>query len=119
METAVPREIVDARGGLEKDHRRARGFWLLTSYSPRHRRDFEIIEPADQSAFDTLSVEFSEHGNRDSLFVFRGFKRIYIVRWETFTNRMIGTGFILPLFASLEITNITVDKLCELFAILF
>ena len=61
MEAAVPGEIVDARGGLEKDHRRARGGRFAPRHLPSHAGYFEIVEPADQSAFDALFIEFSKH----------------------------------------------------------
>jgi len=54
MKSAVPREIVNPRGGLEEDDRRARRLWFLARNFSRHRRDLEIIEPADKSAFDAL-----------------------------------------------------------------
>jgi hypothetical protein len=59
VKTAVPGEIVDARGCFEEDDRRARGLQFLTRNSPGHRRDFQVIEPADQSAFDALGEKIS------------------------------------------------------------
>ena len=58
MKSAVPREIVNTRGGFEEDDRRARGSWRVTSYKLRDLRNFEIVESADKSAFDALGEEF-------------------------------------------------------------
>ena len=58
MESAVPGEIVNASGCLEENNRRARRMRRVTSYKLRHARDLEIIEPADESAFETLGEKF-------------------------------------------------------------
>ena len=54
--------IVDACGCLEKDHRRAGRLRFLKGYTPRHAGNFEIIQSADQSAFDALGEKVAQHG---------------------------------------------------------
>ena len=61
MECAVPGKVIDACGGFEERDWRARGLWLLTGNAPCYTRDLQIIEPADESAFDALSEEFFYH----------------------------------------------------------
>ena len=61
METAVPGKIVDAGGRFEENNRRARGRRRLASQARCSTRNFEIIEPADESAFDALGEEIIEH----------------------------------------------------------
>jgi hypothetical protein len=63
MKAAIPREIVNPCGGFEEDNRRARRLRLLSCNTARHRRNFEIVEPADKSAFDALGEKFSKHRN--------------------------------------------------------
>lgn len=58
MKAAVPREIVDACGGLEKDHRRARGNRLTPRHLTRYTGNLKIIQPADKSTFDALGEKF-------------------------------------------------------------
>jgi hypothetical protein len=64
MKPAVPREVVDAGGGFEENHRRARGVRRATRHDMRHARNFDIVETADESAFEALREEirnFGEH----------------------------------------------------------
>src|SRR5215216_1486845 len=61
MKTTVPRKIINARGSLEKHNRCARRTRRLASDAFRQARDLEIVEPADESAFDALGEEFVEH----------------------------------------------------------
>ena len=58
MKSAIPREIVNSCGCFEEDDRRARGKWLVVSDEFRHCRNLEIVEPADESAFDALGEKF-------------------------------------------------------------
>jgi hypothetical protein len=58
VKSAVPRKIVNARGCLEEDNRRAIRMRFFASHFARHGSDLEIIEPADKSAFDALGEEF-------------------------------------------------------------
>ena len=60
MESAVPREVIDPCGGFEERDRRAGSRRRATSYELRHTRNLQIIEPADESAFEALSEEFFE-----------------------------------------------------------
>jgi hypothetical protein len=60
MKPAVPREIVDPGRGLEKEDRRLGGRRRLAGDAPCEARDPEIIQPADESAFDALCEEFRE-----------------------------------------------------------
>jgi hypothetical protein len=57
VKTAVPGEIINTGGGFEEYDRCGRRLRVLAGYAPRHRRDFEIIQPADQPAFDALGVK--------------------------------------------------------------
>jgi hypothetical protein len=61
MKTAVPGEIVYAGRCFEERDRRIIGWRLFASNGSRYRGNFEIIEPADQTAFDALREEFVEH----------------------------------------------------------
>ena len=61
MKSAVPGEIVDASGGFEENNGRASGLGFLTGNLSGNTRNFEIVEPADKSAFDALGEEFFEH----------------------------------------------------------
>lgn len=63
MKSAVPGKIIDPGGGFEKDNRRARRSWRLADDTLCHTRDFQIVEPADKSAFEALSEEVLEHGS--------------------------------------------------------
>ena len=58
MKTAVPRKIVDARRGFEENNWRTIRLRFFASHLTRNRCDFEIIESADQSAFDALGEKF-------------------------------------------------------------
>ena len=42
MKSAVPREIIDTRGGFEKDHWCTRWLRLLAGDTPRHSRDLQL-----------------------------------------------------------------------------
>ena len=61
MKPAVPGEVIDPRGGFEEDNRRARRRRGVANNALCHARDFEIIEPADKPAFDSLFEEFFYH----------------------------------------------------------
>ena len=61
MESAVPREVVNACGGFEERDRCTRGLWLLMGNAPRHTRDLQIIEPAEEAAFEALSEKIFYH----------------------------------------------------------
>jgi hypothetical protein len=69
VEAAVPRKIVNASGGFEEDNRRARGLQLLASDFLCHRRNIEIVEAADNAAFDALCVNFAKGCHYQLLFV--------------------------------------------------
>lgn len=58
MKPAVPGEIVDSRGGFEKDDRRPGRRRGVAGNALCHARNFEIIEPADKPALDALREEF-------------------------------------------------------------
>jgi len=60
VKSAVPGEIVDAGRGFKKDYWRTRGDRLTASHAARDRRNLEIIDPADQSAFKVLGEKFVE-----------------------------------------------------------
>ena len=62
MKPAVPREIVNAGGGFEEDDRRSLGGRRVTGDEFRHARDLEIVEAADESAFEALDEEIGERG---------------------------------------------------------
>jgi len=68
VKSAVPREIVNPGGGFEEDDRLSLRRRFLARNMPRHRRDLEIVESADQSALEALGDKFSKHGNDGSLF---------------------------------------------------
>ena len=61
MKSAVPREIIDPCRGFEERDRCTRWLWLLTGNAPRYARYLQIIEPADESAFEALGEEFFYH----------------------------------------------------------
>lgn len=61
MKTAVPREIIDTSGGFEEDNRCIRWWGGMTGDASCDPRNFEIVEVADQSAFDALCEEIFEH----------------------------------------------------------
>ena len=61
MKPAVPGEIVDSRGGFEKDDRRPGRRRGVAGNALCHARNFEIIEPAYETAFDSLFEEFFYH----------------------------------------------------------
>ena len=67
MESAIPREIVNACGCLEKNNGRALRGWGETGDMFCHARDLEIIKPADKSALDALGVKIFECHIRDGL----------------------------------------------------
>jgi len=58
MKSAVPGKIIDPGGGFEEDDGRACRRRRLARNFFCDLRNFEIIEPADQSALDALFVEF-------------------------------------------------------------
>ena len=64
MKSAVPGKIVDPGGGFEEDDGRACRRRRLARNFFCGLRNFEIVEPADQSALDALSVEFWKHGEK-------------------------------------------------------
>ena len=68
MESTIPGKIIDARRGFEKNNRRAGRRRRLAGNPFGSPRDFSIIEPADQSALDSLFEEFSKHERFGSLF---------------------------------------------------
>ena len=54
MKSAVPGKVIDAGGGLKKNDRLARCGRRVTGDKLRRLRHFEVVEPADKSAFDAL-----------------------------------------------------------------
>ena len=65
MKSAVPREVVNASGRFEEDHRCASGSWRIVSYELCDSRNFVVVKSADKSALDALGEEFFEHGVDD------------------------------------------------------
>jgi hypothetical protein len=61
MKTTIPGKIINSSGCLKEHDRRTVGLWFFTENSSRHSRNFNIIESADQPAFDALREEFLEH----------------------------------------------------------
>ncbi len=62
MKPTIPGEIIDPGGGFEKDDRRAVSRRRVTSDEFCYARNFDVIEPAEESALEALGEEFSEHG---------------------------------------------------------
>lgn len=58
MKAAVPRQIVDSGRGFEEDNGSARRSGRLMGNTFGNTCDLEVIQPADESAFDALSEEF-------------------------------------------------------------
>ena len=61
MEAAVPGEIVDPGRGFEEYNRRALSRRRLTGNKFCEPSNFEIVEPASETAFEALYVKFSNH----------------------------------------------------------
>jgi hypothetical protein len=58
MKPAIPREIINTSGRLEKDDRCARWQRLFASHIARDRCNLKIIKSADKSALEALGEEF-------------------------------------------------------------
>jgi hypothetical protein len=75
VKPAVPGEIVNPGGGFEEDDGRARSGRRLTSYELRQARDLEIVEPANESAFEALGEKIFHHFHDMSLSLRDGAKQ--------------------------------------------
>ena len=67
VEPAVPREIVDSRGGFEEDNRRACSLRCAQRNLICHVGDFQVIQPSNKSAFNTLREKIFKPANHYSL----------------------------------------------------
>jgi hypothetical protein len=58
MKSAVPGKVINAGGGFEKNNGRAVRLGFLPGNLLCDTGNFEVIQPADESAFDTLGKKF-------------------------------------------------------------
>lgn len=63
MKSTIPRKIIDPCGSFEKGDRPTRWGRRAAGDEFRDARDFEIVEPADQSTFEALIEKFFEHSS--------------------------------------------------------